>query len=263
MKSEIGQEALNVGDPAFLDGELIEAFTAYSKGTSMEPLNKPMQARLTAVKRLLGFPLPDEIAASVPITKDGILNSVVFWFELQMEKPEEPTSDNGAAVETDEDDDDDKDNVVAKEVLVPPEAVPEPVVISTGPSGRGEQLGTHWLQACQYFEEIRVKASGCLPIRAEHDGVSRVHFSIDRTEVVEPDFAERRTVVPPIDPLWMRAHQECQEKLKKIQELVISSKEGHRQAAEAAQTIAVDAGQGGVEAIDPQKANMFALGFHG
>ena len=51
--------------------------------------------------------------------------------------------------------------------------------------------------------------------------------------------------------------------MKKIQEMVVASKEGHRQAAEGAATIAIDPGQGGNESIDPQKANLFALGFHG
>jgi len=44
--------------------------------------------------------------------------------------------------------------------------------------------------------------------------------------------------------------------------LQVSSAEGHQQAAEAAAAIAVDPGKGGAEAIDPQRANIFALSFH-
>ena len=50
--------------------------------------------------------------------------------------------------------------------------------------------------------------------------------------------------------------------MKKIEQLVVSSAEGHEQASEAAAAIAVDPGKGGAEAIDPQKANTFALSFH-
>ena len=85
---------------------------------------------------------------------------------------------------------------------------------------------------------------------------------VDVDDVAAPPYGERRTAVPPVDPLWVRAHQEAEQKMKKIEQLVVSSAEGHEQASEAAAAIAVDPGKGGAEAIDPQKANTFALSFH-
>ena len=43
-----GIDALHYGDNAFKDGEMIDAFMAYSKGAQMEPINKPMQVSATA-----------------------------------------------------------------------------------------------------------------------------------------------------------------------------------------------------------------------
>ena len=94
------------------------------------------------------------------------------------------------------------------------------------------------------------------------EGGADVKFSIRRNDVAAPPYGERRTAVPPVDPLWVRAHQEAEQKMKKIEQLVVSSAEGHEQASEAAAAIAVDPGKGGAEAIDPQKANTFALSFH-
>ena len=80
-------------------------------------------------------------------------------------------------------------------------------------------------------------------------------------EMVESTLSDRSLLA-----LQMRrklvAKEKAEQKMKKIEQLVISSAEGHQQAAEAAAAIAVDPGRGGPEAIDPQRANLFALGFH-
>ena len=59
----------------------------------MEPLNQPAQARLRAAKRALGFPGSETKNVQLQMTADGIVNSLVFWFELVMEKPSESDDD--------------------------------------------------------------------------------------------------------------------------------------------------------------------------
>ena len=213
----------------------------------MEPLNQPAQARLRAAKRALGFPGSETKNVQLQMTADGIVNSLVFWFELVMEKPS--------------DSDDEEDDSEGSEH--------SPAVISTAPVGDtipgngAQRAGTHWLQACQVLEEVRVAKGEELPVLAAiGEGGADVRFSIRRNDVAAPPYGERRTAVPPVDPLWVRAHQEAEQKMKKIEQLVVSSAEGHEQASEAAAAIAVDPGKGGAEAIDPQKANTFALSFH-
>jgi hypothetical protein len=223
---------------------MVEALQAYQKMTGMEPLNQPAQARLRASKRALGFPGDERKTIQLPVEAEGIANSLVFWFELQME-----------ADRTDSDEDDEgTENEQDGNAALP--------TISTSPLVP-DQSGSHWLQACQALEEIRVAKDDVLPIEAAlGEAGASVHFSIARNLVSAPPYGERRTSVPPVDPLWIRAQQEAEQKMKKIEQLVVSSAEGHQQAAEAAAAIAVDPGRGGPEAIDPQRANIFALGFH-
>lgn len=232
------------GDLAFKDGRMVEALQAYQKMTGMEPLNQPAQARLRATKRALGFPGDERKTIQLPIEAEGIANSLVFWFELQMEADGTDGADDDYAA-------------LGEKIGDSPSAT-----ISTSPL-IPDRAGSHWLQACQALEEIRVAKDDVLPVEAAlGEAGASVRFSIARNLVAAPPYAERRTSVPPVDPLWIRAQQEAEQKMKKIEQLVISSAEGHQQAAEAAAAIAVDPGRGGPEAIDPQRANIFALSFH-
>ena len=247
LKSAMGIEALAEGDPAFKDGRMVEALQAYQKAVGMEPLNQPVQARLRAAKKALGFPGGERVALDLPIVEEGIANTMVFWFELQMDK-----EDEDADADEEEDEGDELGLKMGK--------------ISTSPllaEGGGTRAGGHWLQACQVLEEVRVAKGEAIPLEGLiGEAGADVRFSIERNKVAAPAYHERRTAVPPVDPLWVRSQQEAQQKMEKIEQLVVSSAEGHQQAAEAAAAIAVDPGRGGPEAIDPQRANVFALSFH-
>ena len=244
LKSALGQEAMVKGDLAFKDGRMIEALQAYQEMTGMEPVNQPAQARLRAAKLALGFPGDEREMIDVPIEAEGIANSVVFWFELQME------ADRGGGEDA------------ADGAQQAHDGSSATATISTSPL-ICHRLGSHWLQACQALEEIRVAKGDALPVEAAlGEAGASARFSIARNSVAAPPYGERRTSVPPVDPLWIRAQQEAEQKMKKIEQLVVSSAEGHQQAAEAAAAIAVDPGRGGPEAIDPQRANIFALSFH-
>jgi predicted RNA methylase len=169
LQSTIAQEAMHLGDPAFIDGELVEAFMHYTKGTGMEPLNEPMKARLTAAKRALGFPLPESMHVDIPVTQTGVLNAVVFWFELQMEKTEIPISTSAS----------DEESSPSAATQQEEECVP--FTLSTAPSQT--RRGTHWLQACQFIEEINVQQGETIPLIARHDGTSETKFAVDRANV--------------------------------------------------------------------------------
>ena len=63
-----GQDALAKGDPAFLDGEMVDAYRAYNDAVGMEPLNKPAQLRLKAAECALGFPSAEKRSFNLPVS---------------------------------------------------------------------------------------------------------------------------------------------------------------------------------------------------
>ena len=63
----------------------------------------------------------------VKITQTGVLNSVVFWFELQMEKPDKPDEKERSGVEDEEEDEEDDDGAgVGMPAASPEQASPDP-----------------------------------------------------------------------------------------------------------------------------------------
>jgi hypothetical protein len=218
LKSPMGQEALAEGDPAFKEGRMIEALQAYQKAVGMEPLNQPTQARLRATKRALGFPGDERKTIELPITGEGIANTLVFWFELQMESDKHRGED--------EDEEGEEGEVDKQQTALAPTTISTSPLEESSSSDDANQnqncSGSHWLQACQALEEVRVAGGETMPIEAAiGEGGAEVRFSIARNRVAAPPYGERRTSVPPVDPLWVRAQQEAEQKMKKIEQLVV------------------------------------------